>query len=253
MILELGVDDVVPGRAAVLASLDVPAGPHLPSHIIGLAAAAEEVFRSTAAPVGIAAEVEGRDFEDVYAAAEGNAPDSVVSAVAPRAGCRALFVVTLGPGVDQAIALSFAQADFALAATLDALASEAADLAAQAVERHVEARWREEGKLDGDGAALRYSPGYCGWHVSGQRALFQALGPEAIGVRLTEGGFMSPTKSVSGVVLGGPRAIHRFSPTYPFCSGCATHECRERMRALFGAARAPGDRAPPRRSDRDPP
>lgn len=236
MILELDVAEVIPGRASVLAALDMPPSADVPSHIADLVAAAEEAFRAAAAPVGVVSDLGVQDFGEVYANAEGSATESVVSAIAPMADCLALFVVTLGSAVSEAVARGFAQRDFALAATLDALASEAADLAAEVVERRVETRWREEGRLEADGAALRYSPGYCGWHVSGQRALFRRLGPERIGVRLTAGGFMHPTKSVSGVILGGPKSIHRFSPTYPFCSDCATHECRERMRALFGRA-----------------
>ena len=236
MILELDVAEVVPGRSAVLTALDVPADADVPRHIADLVAAAEEAFRGAAAPVGVVADLSTQDFGEVYAAAEGNAPESVVGCIFPRAEALSLFVVTLGPAVSEAVARGFAQRDFALAATLDALASQAADLAAEVVERRVEERWREEGRLNAGGAALRYSPGYCGWHVSGQRALFRRLGPNRIGVRLTDGGFMHPTKSVSGVILGGPKSIHRFSPSYPFCSDCATHECRERMRALFGRA-----------------
>jgi hypothetical protein len=248
MILELDVAAVVPRQASVLAALDVPADAGVPHHIAGLVAAAEEAFLAAAAPVGMAGDLGVQDFGAVYAAAEGNAPESVVSAIAPRAECLALFVVTLGPAVSEAVARGFAERDFARATTLDALASQAADLAAEAVERRVEARWREEERLGPGGAALRYSPGYCGWHVSGQRSLFRRLGPERIGVRLTDGGFMNPTKSVSGVILGGPKSIHRFSPAYPFCSGCATHECRARMRALFGRAGSRTGGAPARRS-----
>lgn len=117
--------------------------------------------------------------------------------------------------------------------------------AKEVVERLVERRLRDEGRLAGDGAALRYSPGYCGWDVGGQAALFRRLEPERIGVRLTESGFMHPEKSVSGVILAGPREIHRFSPTYPFCAPCATTSCRERMCALFArdARSAPEERA----------
>lgn len=237
MILEPGVAEVVPGRTAVLEAMGVPTDVDPPPHIARLVAGAEEVFRGVALPAGMVAELEVEEFARVLAASEGNAPEPVVARVAPGARCLALFVVTLGPGVDRAVARGFADGDFPLAAALDALASHAADAAAEWVERTVEARWRAEGRLAPGEAALRYSPGYCGWHVSGQRALFRRLGPEGIGVRLTDGGFMDPAKSVSGVILAGPREIHRFSPTYPFCADCATHECRERMRALFGRGR----------------
>ncbi len=234
MILEIGVRDVAPDAAAVLAALDVPADREARPHLLELAAAALAAFDGAAAPMAIVADVSREAFAEVYAAAPANAPDSVVGDVHPRAEALTLFVVTVGPGTSDAIARAFADRDFALATALDVVASEAADRAAEWVERHVEARLRGKGRLGADGAALRYSPGYCGWDVGGQAALFRRLEPERIGVRLTEGGFMRPEKSVSGVVLSGPRAIHRFSPTYPFCAHCATRTCRERMRALFG-------------------
>lgn len=248
MILDLSVAEVTPRRSAVLEALDVPPDVEPPARIAHLLAGAEEAFRAAAAPVTVVSEVTAGEFAGLYAAAQGNAPESVVAGVAGKADCLALFVVTLGSAVSEAVARGFAERDFAMAAALDAVASQAADVAAERVERLVEARWRDEGRLSPGGAALRYSPGYCGWHVSGQRALFRRLRPGRIGVGLTEGGFMHPTKSVSGVILGGPRAIHRFSPTYPFCSDCATHACRERMQALFGGARRGRDGVPARRS-----
>ena len=76
---------------------------------------------------------------------------------------------------------------------------------------------------------LGYSPGYCGWHIGAQKKLFDRLGPEEIGIRLGESFLMEPIKSVSGVLVAGPAAIHRFRPAFPFCRGCTTHPCRRRM------------------------
>ena len=60
---------------------------------------------------------------------------------------------------------------------------------------------------------LRYSPGYCGWHVSGQINLFNTLTPEKIGITLGESCLMNPLKSVSGVLVAGPPNIHISTPT----------------------------------------
>ncbi len=47
----------------------------------------------------------------------------------------------------------------------------------------------------------RFSPGYCGWHVSQQQLLFPLFGSDApCGVTLTESSLMYPIKSVSGVI-----------------------------------------------------
>lgn len=239
MIIELDLAEVAPERAAVLAALDVPADQGGRPHLETLVASAFEAFSRAAAPLAVTADLSREEFARIYAEARGNAADSVVGDLSARAEAFTLFVVTLGPGVSEAIARGFAERDYAGAAALDAVASEAADLAAAAVERRVEARLRVEGRLGADGAALRYSPGYCGWHVSGQAALFRRLEPARIGVRLTEAGFMRPEKSVSGVILAGPRALHRFSPSYPFCADCVTRGCLPRMRALFGRGAGP--------------
>ena len=80
---------------------------------------------------------------------------------------------------------------------------------------------------------LRYSPGYCGWHISGQRRLFDYLDPGQIGITLRESFLMDPLKSVSGVLIAGPREIHRFTDDYDFCDQCDTRGCRQRLRALY--------------------
>ena len=82
---------------------------------------------------------------------------------------------------------------------------------------------------------LPYSPGYCGWHVSGQGRLFGALCPEEIGIRLNASFLMQPLKSVSGVLVAGAPEIHDFDDDFDFCAECTTRECRVRIaRALEG-------------------
>jgi hypothetical protein len=121
----------------------------------------------------------------------------------------------------------FATREFALGSVLDAAASEATERAGDAVER----RFREcAGGAPADAAALRYSPGYCGWDMTGQRALFAALRPEEIGITLRESCLMEPLKSMSGVIVAGPAAIHEFEDTYDFCADCRTRGCRDRIR-----------------------
>ena len=85
---------------------------------------------------------------------------------------------------------------------------------------------------DSPAQALRYSPGYCGWHVSGQRALFAALRPAEIGLALRESCLMDPLKSISGVLVSGAPRIHDFVDDYPFCAECAERACRDRIASL---------------------
>jgi cobalamin-dependent methionine synthase I len=46
----------------------------------------------------------------------------------------------------------------------------------------------------------RFSPGYCGWHVSGQQQLFPLFHGHTCGVQLTDSSLMVPIKSVSGII-----------------------------------------------------
>jgi hypothetical protein len=91
---------------------------------------------------------------------------------------------------------------------------------------------RGDGGADAASRILRYSPGYCGWNLTGQRALFAALGPEEIGIHLTDSCLMEPVKSISGVMVMGPADIHRFTDDYSFCLTCPTHDCRRRIKGL---------------------
>lgn len=73
----------------------------------------------------------------------------------------------------------------------------------------------------------RFSPGYCGWHVSEQRKLF-SLFPVAdpCGVHLTESSLMLPIKSVSGVI-GIGRNVKKLDYT---CGLCDYTQCFKRKK-----------------------
>lgn len=74
----------------------------------------------------------------------------------------------------------------------------------------------------------RYSPGYCGWHVSEQQKLF-SLFPVAspCGIELTDSSLMIPIKSVSGVI-GVGSSVRKLEYT---CGLCTYENCfRKRKR-----------------------
>ena len=125
----------------------------------------------------------------------------------------ALFVVTAGIGVrDQVEAWKHA-GEYLKSHALGSLAVETAEAAAEWVHRQLRAEWgfpdppeltpqdlfatRYRGK--------RYSFGYPACpDLAGQRQLFAALGPEEIGVHLTDGDMMEPEASVSALVFHHP-------------------------------------------------
>jgi hypothetical protein len=234
--LQIAIADISPDMESVLSLQGWPAGTPADERIHSIFRKALELLEEEAAPKGLVESVSADQFERVYQGAGGNEPETPVGDILPRfPGSRrlALFAVTLGQGPNARIARLFEERDFALASMLDAVASEATDKAGDVLEEHYSKALRDSGEVDPSWRSLRYSPGYCGWHVSGQRALFDALRPEEIGISLRESCLMEPLKSMTGVIITGPPEIHEFDDSYPFCADCTTHGCRERIRSVF--------------------
>lgn len=99
------------------------------------------------------------------------------------------------------------------------MAEKAADRMEDALQSEIDALgWRHTN---------RFSPGYCGWHVREQPALF-ALFPASApcGISLTDSCLMIPIKSVSGVIGLGPDVRHL---DYS-CGLCSYEQCYKRKR-----------------------
>lgn len=228
-------DETRPGRPEILGRMHVAPGAAVSPRLSALVDEARRLFDRLTAPAAIFEEISREEFAHIYADEGHNPPASPLDAIVPRAEAIALFAGTLGPAIDEAIRERFREGDVALGCMLDVFASGAADrLADLAASRFLAVMDRRPPAL----CALPYSPGYCGWDVSGQTRLFERLRPGEIGIVLSESCLMQPIKSVSGVLVAGAVEIHRFKPTYPFCATCATHDCRRRMRAA-GKAREP--------------
>jgi len=222
--LEIPVAEILPRHREVLEGQGMPARGEPPPHVAALLEDALELLSSLSSPVGIFAPVTGPEFAEIFRGQGQNAEPNPLAGIHPQAERLALFAVTLGGPVSEKITSLFAARDFALAAMLDSAASAAADLAADALQQRY--------STEAPGKTLRYSPGYCGWHVSGQRALFDFLQPERIGITLRESFLMEPLKSISGVLVTGPGRIHEFADDYEFCDGCRDRGCRARIRSV---------------------
>jgi hypothetical protein len=196
---------------------------------------ARQVFAESAHPRGVYQTITLTDFEQVYRGEGENDENTPVEQVIEEAVELALFVVTLGGEVSQHIEDFFAAGNAADGYILDQVASYAADELAQ-IAGH---RFRES-KPGKDGTAvLPYSPGYCGWNVSGQPALFAHLEPAEIGITLNASCLMHPLKSVSGVLVVAPVEAHSFSPSFPCCASCTTLACQDRIATIGGAPDRP--------------
>ncbi len=204
---------------------DSPMAPQIRSLIDG----ARGLFLDTARPRGVYQPIDPRTFEEIFEGDGGNDHETALQVVLEDAVALALFAVTLGKEVSEHIGDCFANGDGADGYILDQVASIAADELVQI------ARHRYAAEDSGDGAAvLPYSPGYCGWNVTGQRALFAHLQPGDLGISLNESCLMHPIKSVSGVLVAAPFEAHDFEPAFPCCAVCTTFACRDRVDSIRG-------------------
>jgi hypothetical protein len=220
-----------PARHDVLERIGAGAEGQVTPRVEALMARAAGIFDRAVDPAAIYESVGSEEFARIYQGDGRNDADSPLPSIHPRADALALFAVTLGRRIDCEIRAIFAAGDAALGYMVDVFAALAADRYADLVS---DAFLTDvlDGAHAGAMRVLPYSPGYCGWHVSGQRALFERLRPAEIDVTLTERCVMEPLKSVSGVFVAGAGAIHRFRPAFPFCDVCQTHDCRARIASV---------------------
>ncbi len=228
-VIRFDVDAVRPARTNVLTRLGVPKDAPVPPAVADLLRNAEEALASSAEPRGVIAPVTGDEFSRVFRSEGRNAAECPLDLIAPRAEALALFVGTIGDKTGREIDRMFRAGDPALAMFLDAFASEATTRVAEALAAEFLAYLRNDAAANDRTRVLPYSPGYCGWHLTGQRAIFASVSPDDIGVALEPSCLMVPIKSVSGVLVAGDASVHRFRPAWAFCDECETRDCGPRM------------------------
>lgn len=135
----------------------------------------------------------------------------------------AVMVATLGPSFDAWLHAFFTKGDPVSGYIVDAIGSEAVESLVNYTFDHL------QNNLPVDSWALTniFSPGYCGWEVQEQKALFSLLPDQFCGIRLTDSFLMQPIKSISGMVGMGP-GVKKVD--YP-CSLCSMTDCYKRRTA----------------------
>jgi len=231
-IVNIPVKDVVPSDKMILAAQGITDPSAVGSSIRRLAVQAGELFGKLARPIGMAIDIDSQSFDRIFHSSGQNIYPSPIEDVYRRSSSLALFALTMGSTVSDRISALFRDGEFALGNMLDAAASEGAEAASVWISRQVRDHLIETERIGADAEVLGYSPGYCGWHVSGQRPLFDTLHPEKIGITLRESCLMEPLKSISGVIIAGHYSIHLFDDSYPTCSDCPSRPCRTRVKNL---------------------
>jgi hypothetical protein len=231
-IFNIPVDSATPGIDVVIRAQGIPRSVTPDDRTVIIAKEAVEIYRTMANPIGIIMELSKEEFEDVYAGEGMNESDSPVKPIFGKSDDLALFAATVEEEVCEEISHQFSIGEYALGSMLDATASEGAEMTAQYIENIYRSRLQSITRFNTGCGILRFSPGYCGWHISGQKKLFQTLHPEDIGIELNPSYLMLPIKSISGVIISGKKEIFEFDDTFSFCADCATHSCRERIEAI---------------------
>jgi cobalamin-dependent methionine synthase I len=135
----------------------------------------------------------------------------------------AFCVCTIGPALEERVTGYSAGGDMLPAVILDAIGS----AAAEAVARYANDRIEETAAAEGLKTSCRASPGYGDWDVSGQRALFELVPAERIGVTLTASAMMVPRKSVSFAVHISNDPVRLRSENS--CRNCRMENCPYRI------------------------
>lgn len=226
----LDIETVLPGQTAVLKSQGMPESVTVSDVIKDLYESAIMTFRKSVQAKFILSEISIVEFGILFEGEGENAADAILRNIYPRSDYLAVYALTMGKEVSEEISRLFDTDEFALAAMLDAVASNAADKGSRYVERWYEEYLNRNGSVPN--TVLGYSPGYCGWHISGQRKLFRILDPEKIGITLNDSYLMTPLKSISGVLVCGDKDIHIFKCNYSYCADCKNKSCLDRMKAL---------------------
>ena len=134
----------------------------------------------------------------------------------------ALFVCTSGLEFEAYQQRLKEQGDMVRVFIADALGSVIAEKCADQMEKALQESIDKLGWMHTN----RFSPGYCGWHVSQQQLLFPLFQGHTCGVKLTDSSLMIPIKSVSGIIGLGEK-VRKLEYT---CGLCDFKQCYKRKK-----------------------
>lgn len=232
-VLTFLVEKVTPSVEAVLKAQGISDNLTVDDRILRLAENAISAYEKLAKPVGIVAEISKSDFENVFIGEGNNESDAPLGSIFESSQDLALFAVTIGNQICSEISGLFAANDFAAGSMLDSIASEGADKTAEAIELSCRDNLSGKEEYDRSIGIMRFSPGYCGWHISAQKKLFEFLQPGEIGIELNDSCLMIPIKSISGVIVTGKKETFVFDDAFDFCADCNDRSCQDRIKIMM--------------------
>lgn len=229
----IGFGDLAIDRAGIVGVLGYRDGA-MPEHFsemldLALAEAARRCLPRAGYRLVAAGRADGR-FDALEVGGTVFATQKIVAGALGRAERAAVFAATIGPDFETWARAAMAE-DPALGYIADAVGSAVAEALADRLHDHIEFEMARRGWR----STNRYSPGYCGWSVAEQHALFALLPAGFCGIALGESALMHPVKSVSGLIGVGAAVKHA---DY-LCDVCAQRDCtyrryHERRAAIGG-------------------
>jgi hypothetical protein len=231
---KIPIELTIPEIDKITSKLGIPENTDPDKKTLECIDSAIKIYQSLAKPRGLFKNLSINEFEVIFQGENLNEPDAPLEIIYKESDHLALFVVTIGIEVCKKISNLFEINDFAIASILDVVASAAVELAEkELIYKYLNIK--ENNKLDSTQFILPFSPGYCGWHITSQRKLFQHLKPEKIGVSINESCLMNPLKSISGVFVTGDKKIFEIYPDYTFCKDCKSQSCIERTSKILNS------------------
>lgn len=129
----------------------------------------------------------------------------------------ALFLCTAGEDFTRMTNQLNEQGDIMEAYILDAIASLTVENAMDKIQEQL----KDEMSVNKMKISNRYSPGYCNWHLSDQKPLFELIGDNPVNIQLSDSCLMTPRKSVSGIIgIGANLRHHDYG-----CAVCNNETC----------------------------
>ncbi len=231
-VLTFPVEKVTPCVETILMAQGISDNSTVDDRILRLAEKAISAYEKLAKPIGITMDISKSDFENVFIGEGNNESDAPLGSIYESSQDLALFAVTIGSQICGEISDLFEANDFAAGSMLDSAASEGADKTAEAIELSCRDNLSGKEVYGRSIGIMSFSPGYCGWHISAQKKLFEFLQPGKIGIELNDSCLMTPIKSVSGVIVTGKKEIFVFDDAFDFCAECNDRSCQDRIKTM---------------------
>ena len=226
LIQSYSIEELIPVKNEILSSMGINKEIDFTDDIKHLYDEAMKLFKELVDAKGLVRSIDLEQFQEILKDNENYESIIPLQDVIKNAKQLALFIFTLGKPLNDKIQSLIHEKDYPLGYALDIIASRSAEQATIIQEK----RFLKNNNTDSNLKALLYSPGYCGWHISVQKKIFEYLNPEKIGITHNDGFLMTPIKSVSGILVVGEKNIHNFKNNFSFCKDCISHTCISRMR-----------------------